>query len=411
MRVLFTFLPGTGSLRPLLPLAQSLRALGHEVALCSAPASGPAADRAQLPFFAAGLDWDTSDPHYIEFLCAAAGGLTFPPLNGMARLAWVTNELFIGAAAARMLPDVVRIARDWSADLIVRQSLEYSGCVAAERLGLPHASIADAAHSALDRRHEVTASLGRLRSSVGLPADPDGEMVYRYLHLCFAPPRFDGPEAVFPPTARFLRHTNPTLAGEELPSWVDELEARPTVLASMGTVFHRTPGLYEAVVDGLRDEPVNVVVAAGFDLDPGRFGPQPPDVRLEPYLPLASLLPRCDLFITHGGFNSVKESLTAGVPMVLVPISADQPYSAERCAALGVGVTLAPEERTASDVRRAARAVLADPAYTQRAKEMQQEMAALPGPEHAVALLEALHCNLSRRSRPQSGSAGIETAS
>lgn len=391
MRVLVTFLPGTGSLRPVLPLAQALRARGHEVALCSSPASRPAAEQQSLPFFAAGLDWDTSDPRYIEVLCAAAGGLTLPPLRGMARLAWVTNELFIGAAATRMLPDVVRIAGDWSVDLIVRQSLEYSGCVAAERLGLPHASIADAAHSALDRRHESAAALDGLRSSVALPPDPDGAMVYRYLHLCFTPPRFDGPDAVFPPTACFLRHTNPALAGEEMPAWVDELEACPTVLVSMGTVFHRTAGAYEAVLEGLRDEPVNLVVAAGFDQDPGRFGPQPPHVRLEPYLPLAALLPRCGLFITHGGFNSVKESLSAGVPMVLLPISADQPYSAERCAALGVGVALGPEERTASDVRRAAQTVLADPAYRRRAQEMQREMAGLPGPDHAVSLLEALH--------------------
>lgn len=396
MRVLFTFLPGTGSLRPLLPLAQALLEQGHEVALCSAPAYGPAVDRHGLPFFAAGLDWDTSDPRYIEVLCAAAGGVTLPPLTGAERLAWVTNALFIGAAAARMLPDVVRIAGDWSADLIVRQSLEYSGCVAAERLGLPHVSIADAAHSALDRRHEVAAALDGLRATVALPPDPGGDMVYRYLHLCFAPPLFDGPDAVFPPTACFLRHTDPALATEELPSWVDELDPRPTVLVSMGTVFHRTAGAYEAVLDGLRDEPVNLLVAAGFDQDPGRFGPQPPHVRLEPYLPLTALLPRCDLFITHGGFNSVKESLAAGVPMVLVPISADQPYSAERCADLGVGVTLGPNERTAADIRRATRTVLADPAYMQRAKGMQQEMAALAGPEHAVALLEGLHRNPSQ---------------
>jgi MGT family glycosyltransferase len=358
---------------------------------------GPAVGSAGLPFFAAGLDWDTSDPSYIDVLCAAAGGVTFPALTGMARLAWVTNELFIGAAARRMLPGVVRIARQWSADLIVRQSFEYSGGVAAERLGLPHASIADAAHSALDRRHEVAAALDGLRSSIGLPPDPDGEMVYRHLHLCFAPPRFDGPDASFPPTARFVRHTNPTLAGEQVPPWFDELEARPTVLVSMGTVFHRTTGIYEAVLEALRDEPVNLVVAAGFDQDPERFGPQPDNVRVEPYLPVAALLPRCDLFITHGGFNSVKESLAAGVPMVVVPISADQPYSAERCAALGVGVALGPQQRTASDVRRAAQTVLADRTYTRRAREMQREMAALPGPEHVVALLEGLHRELAPR--------------
>ena len=393
MRVLFTCLPGTGSLRPLLPLAQALRGRGHDVAVCSAPALRRAVERERLPFFAAGLDWDTSDPSYIEVLCRAAGGLTFPPLTGMARLAWVTNELFVGAAARRMVSDLVTVAREWTADLIVRQSLEYSGCVAAERLGLPHASVADAAHSALDGRGEVAAALERLRSSFGLPSDPDGEMVYRHLHLCFAPPGFDGPGAVFPPTARFLRHTNPTMADDPLPPWVGELDDRPTVLVSMGTVFHRTAGIYEAVLEGLRDEPVNLMVAAGFDQDPGRFGPQPPNVRLERYLPLSALLPRCDLFVTHGGFNSVKESLAAGVPMVLMPISADQPYSAERCAALGVGVALGPGERSPTAVREAVRTVLAERRYTGRAREVQREMAALPGLEHAVALLEALQRN------------------
>jgi UDP:flavonoid glycosyltransferase YjiC (YdhE family) len=391
MRVLFTLLPGTGTLRPLLPLAHALRAGGHEVALCSSPALRPAVEREGLQFFAAGLDWDTSDPRYIEILCAEAGGLTFPALTGMARLAWVTNELFIGAAARRMLPDVVRIAGSWAADVIVRQSLEYSGCVAAERLGLPHASVADAANSALDQRPAVAAPLDRLRSSVGLPSDPGGDMAYRHLHLCFAPPRFDGADAVFPPTAVFLRHTNPTLAGERPPSWLDAMESRPTVLVSMGTVFHRTAGIYEAVLEGLRHEPVNLLMAAGFDQDPERFGPQPPHVRIEPYLPVATLLPHCDLFVTHGGFNSVKESLAAGVPMVVIPISADQPYSAQRCADLGVGVALGPDERSPADVRRAARAVLADQAFARRAKEMQRDMAALPGPDHAVTLLEALH--------------------
>jgi N-glycosyltransferase len=95
--------------------------------------------------------------------------------------------------------------------------------------------------------------------------------------------------------------------------------------------------------------------------------------------------------VTHGGFNSVKESLAAGVPMVVIPISADQPYSAARCAALGVGVALGPDERSAADVRRAARTVLADPSFARRAKEMQRDIAALPGPDHAVRLLEALH--------------------
>jgi hypothetical protein len=144
MRVLFTLLPAIGSLHPLLPVARALVQAGHQVAFCSSRAFGPEIEAHGFRAFAAGLDFLISDRRYIEILCQEAG-LTFPPLTGKARFAWVTNQLFIGAAGQRMLPDLVALARDWGADLIVRESLEFSGCVAAERLGLPHAAVAAAA--------------------------------------------------------------------------------------------------------------------------------------------------------------------------------------------------------------------------------------------------------------------------
>ena len=91
-----------------------------------------------------------------------------------------------------------------------------------------------------------------------------------------------------------------------------------------------------------------------------------------------------------GGFNSVKEALSFGVPMVVVPIAGDQPYSAERCAALGVARVIPPDGRTPDRVREAARAVLGDPGYRARAEELRQDMVALPTMHRAVALLETL---------------------
>ncbi len=107
-----------------------------------------------------------------------------------------------------MLPELISVARQWSADLIVRESLEFAGCVAAEALGLPHASVAAAADSALDRRRELAGPLTGLRQQASLPADPDGDMAFRYLHLCFTPPGFDGPG----PGSRPQRASSPTTA-------------------------------------------------------------------------------------------------------------------------------------------------------------------------------------------------------
>jgi MGT family glycosyltransferase len=131
-------------------------------------------------------------------------------------------------------------------------------------------------------------------------------------------------------------------------------------------------------------------VAIGPDQDPARFGTTPPNVRLEPYVPQPSLLPHCDLFITHGGFNSVKESLISAVPMVVLPITADQPYCAERCASLGVARVVPPDGRTRDAVREATLDVLGSASYRASARGFRDQMLALPGPDPMIKLLEAL---------------------
>src|SRR5207247_7221945 len=76
--------------------------------------------------------------------------------------------------------------------------------------------------------------------------------------------------------------------------------------------------------------------------------------------------------------------------MVVIPLGGDQPYCAERCAALGVARVIAPHERTPERIRAAVRAVLADPGYRARAEEMRRAMLALPDTSRAVPLLETL---------------------
>jgi UDP:flavonoid glycosyltransferase YjiC (YdhE family) len=76
--------------------------------------------------------------------------------------------------------------------------------------------------------------------------------------------------------------------------------------------------------------------------------------------------------------------------VVVVPIMSDQPYSAERCAALELGQVIDREHRTPADIRDAVRAVLADPSYRANTEAFQQEMLALPGPDQIPGALEEL---------------------
>src|SRR5258708_31049704 len=82
--------------------------------------------------------------------------------------------------------------------------------------------------------------------------------------------------------------------------------------------------------------------------------------------------------------------LGGGGRVVVMPGGADHPENAERCAALGVGRVVDAEPFEPLALREAVRDVLSDPTYRATARRLAAEMAALPGPDHAVTLLERL---------------------
>jgi MGT family glycosyltransferase len=296
-----------------------------------------------------------------------------------------------------MALDLLSVVNAWRPDVVVREPMEFAGCVVAEALNIPHAVCGplfsywqEAWH---DKPGEVSKpNLDKLRRSHGLPADPQLTMLHRYLYLAFLPPAFLHPDLSPPPTVHFLRPASFNQSGtEKLPDWITRLPARPTVHASLGTVFHRTPGVFKAIIEGLQDQDINLIVAVGRDQDPSMFGARSPNVWIERYIPHALLLPHCDAVITHAGFSSVIACIEQGLPMVTIPLGGgDQPGNSNRCAALGVARVIEPGERMPDVIRDAVLDVLHDPQYRQNAIRLKQDLRSLPDVEHAVELLERL---------------------
>jgi MGT family glycosyltransferase len=215
-------------------------------------------------------------------------------------------------------------------------------------------------------------------------------MLGRYLVLSPAPPSFRDPAFPLPATAHGVQpgKLDPAL-NDHLPAWIAELGDAATVYVTLGTVFNVESGdLFSRIVAGLCDLPVNCVVTVGRDLDPAELGPQAANVRIERFIPQHGLLPHCPLVVSHAGSGSVLGALAHGLPMVLLPMGADQPHNATRCAALGVARVIDAMRATPDSVRDAVTSVLGNPAYRQAAERLRDEIAALPGPGNAVTLLE-----------------------
>jgi UDP:flavonoid glycosyltransferase YjiC (YdhE family) len=377
VRVLLSSLPATGHFNSLLPLADGLAEAGHAVAVCCTPAFADAVTDAGFEHLPGGAA--TFEELFVDA----------PPRTDPGRLRWAQRVAFTTRAVEAMLPDLERHARERKPDVIVRESAEYAGYLVAERLEMPHAAVATGSRSALDKLRLINADLlDGWRRRLGLEPDRRALMLHRYLLLAFTPPRWDEGD-VHPATTHYIRYANPAARRESRPAWLDARRDRPLVLASLGTVHHSESGLFEAILEAVADEPVEVIVAIGRERDPASLH-APPNVRLEPYVPQIAVLEEAAAFITHGGFNSTKEALSLGVPLVVIPIGADQPYTAERVEALGLGRHVAPDERTPDTIRAKLREVMTDPAYRTNAERFAAEMAALPPVSHAVGLIEQL---------------------
>ena len=234
--------------------------------------------------------------------------------------------------------------------------------------------------------------LATLRAAHGLPPDPATAMPFRYLHLACEPPGLWPPEDPPAPTSHLLRPEPFDRTGDEgLPDWVAALGDAPTVCATLGTFMNRSAEVFRAILDGLRDEGLNVVLTVGRDQDPAQFGPQPANVRIERYIPLSLLLAPLRPGGLPGGLQHGRHGAAARPAAGACSRSGrTSRWWRGRWPGCGWGRCSARTERTPEAIRGAVRAVLADPAYRDAPSRCGTRMAALPGPEHAVALLERL---------------------
>ncbi len=159
----------------------------------------------------------------------------------------------------------------------------------------------------------------------------------------------------------------------------------PLVYLSLGSLGSADVGLMQRLIDSLADDRYRVVVS---------MGPQHEALRLADnmagaeFLPQTSILPQADVVITHGGNNTVVESLFFGKPTVVLPLFWDQYDNAQRIHETGHGIRLdtyghAPQELTAAIDR-----LLGDEGLAARLGGVSRRLQAAPGTATAADAIE-----------------------
>lgn len=384
MRIVLTAQPAYSHLVPLaLPAGRVLQDAGHDVLVASGPDVAEHVERAGLPFLplpgALTMRDLMNDPEF-----AAAHGLTPADLErrgsetvGVTPAQFAAN--FIGGLGSRFATSLLD-ALDGPPDLVVREATEYGGYLAAEKWGIPQAAL-DIGPLAPFGDPAVLAELNRVRGDFGLDPVDDPWQPHRTFRIGVAP------ESFYPEPARLPgshHYRAPISTDEQLDPAIAALpDDRPLVLAGLGSnapmMLGERPQLLETIIEVLGKLPVTGVVALGAHRDPREWtGARADNVHLTSFVQQRTLLPACDAFITHTGFNSTLEALSSGVPVVAVPMFAEQPANAARLAELGAGRRLNVEDVTPGALHEALTAVLDDPGYRARARGMQRQILGLP---------------------------------
>ncbi|KMY32569.1 glycosyl transferase family 1 [Lysinibacillus xylanilyticus] len=139
------------------------------------------------------------------------------------------------------------------------------------------------------------------------------------------------------------------------------IKGKSPIYISLGTVLNQAIDFYKLCFKAFGNTEHTVVMSIGGQTQLDELGEIPENFIVKTYVPQTELLKYTKLFITHGGMNSTNEALFNGVPLIVIPLSADQPIIAEQVTNIGAGIQLQMQTLTANQLNEAADQVLNNP--------------------------------------------------
>ncbi|GAA1307867.1 glycosyltransferase [Saccharothrix xinjiangensis] len=356
MRVALLTTTQHGHLNPYIPVVNALRAAGAEVSLLLLSADGGVLDERRRRALG-------------EAEVHAVGQVEMAPWSGPPEK---IGPMLRSSPVADLTADVLRAT---APDFVLVDSLPVtaSAMVGARASGVPYGMIWANLGGVCPREHRrgrwaYDEQLGDYLTEHGvLWSTRTHSARSPILNLMPTIPALVGADAVTDDGVRLVGL--PGAAGPrgdevDFPD-LDRLDPdRPLVHVSFGTIFYRRPDLLRTVITGAAATGARVVASVG---DLAEELALPADVLTAPYLPQREVLDRADVFITHGGYNSVAESIRAATPMLVIPLAVDQPIQAHFVRGAGFGTALEPAAATERAVADAVTDLL-DPARDYRAR-------------------------------------------
>jgi UDP:flavonoid glycosyltransferase YjiC (YdhE family) len=392
VRALFVIIPEKGHIHPYIGPAHHLQQRGHEVAFYAVHDVSAQLRRAGFTTFFPGSP-DRPGPPDLN-----RGKFFAEKVRDAGWLRRWIKELLVERVPPQV--DVLRdVVRRFEPDVIAADPMVYQAPIVANLEGVPWASLSSSLNPVVpahfdsellatnrwleEERAALFARFGQTASFRVCDCLSD------HVNVVFATEEFVGPP---PPGV--------TLAGPSLPAgmrgdecdfpWGRLSEALPIVYASFGSQIYYQPRMFRTLIEAVRGRDVQLVLSVSELLDTPLLGALPDNVLAVRYAPQLALLPRASAFVTHGGANSVMESLHFGVPILISPICNDQFHNARFIEESGVGWRLDVDTATPGQCWEALSALLEPGRVREKAGIVATSYRAKDGAREAARLVEEL---------------------
>ena len=208
----------------------------------------------------------------------------------------------------------------------------------------------------------------------------------RLAHISQQPAAFDFPCGNLPAHFHYAGpFRNPSPSQVSFP--FEKLTGQPLIYASLGSVQNTKGNVFYTIASACEGLDVQLVITHGGGMSAEAVQKLPGSPLVVEYAPQLEVLKRASLTITHGGMNTVLDSLSYGVPLVAIPITFEQPGTGARIRWTGTGEVIPVTQLSVDKLRTAIQQVLTEDSYSKNALKMQQAIAQAGGVKRAADII------------------------
>lgn len=176
---------------------------------------------------------------------------------------------------------------------------------------------------------------------------------------------------------------------EKVPFNFERVKNRPLVYIAVGTILEDLDSLFNKCIKALEGIDCQIILSTGRGFDLSKLNNIPDNFTVAEFVPQLEILKEASLFITHGGANSIYESLYYQVPMVVIPQVFDEFMGGYLVEKSETGINLKVPNPEISEIKVAIRSVLKETTYKDNCKRIKNSLTKTGGLKKCIEEIDS----------------------